>query len=178
MKHSEAVKLLFLGWQSQADSLKPEAAGLYLRTAASFAECDVTTAVHDFTQGRVADHDKRWLPSSAAFGEHCKRVRNQRLDEEARNNPRLPPPAPPPARTPLEIERARQLVRQFKATKPELYISPAEHEAAKQRIIKEALAADTSALILRIAEGDETALAEWNRQNAEQGLTKRERTAA
>jgi hypothetical protein len=180
MKHSEAVKLLFLGWQSQADALRPEAAGLYLTAAANFTEADVTVAVHELTQGRAAGLDPRWLPSSAAFGDYCRTVRNRRLDEEARNRPRLAPP-PPPSRE--EMETWKEFIARLRAEggglilkriPSDLYITPAEHEAAKARAIKEALEAHRADIILRAADGDPAAIAEWREQNEADGIAKKE----
>jgi hypothetical protein len=56
----------------------------------------------------------------------------------------------------------------------DLYNTPAEHEAAKARAIKEALEAHRADIILRAADGDPAAIAEWRAQNEADGIAKKE----
>ena len=53
-------------------------------------------------------------------------------------------------------------------------ITPAEHEAAKARAAKEAMEAHRADIILRAADGDPAAIAEWRAQNEADGIAKKE----
>jgi hypothetical protein len=178
------IKRLFSAWPQAADALSREAMGLYVEAASIFDLEDLAEAVSAFVLGNVAEHDKRFPPKVPEFADHCRRVRNARLDREARNRLRIGPPGKV---SDLTAEDRKTIVARLRGTEgtllkripAELYVTPAEHEAAKRRAIKEAEAAHTADLIIRASNGDEAALAEWRAQNRALGIAAQpERTAA
>ncbi len=140
---------------------------------------DVADAVQRFVRGQVQRAYPELMPPPAALALEIRKSRDARLDEEARNRPRL---APPPLPSREEMETRKEFIARLRAEggglvlkriPSDLYITPAEHEAAKARAIKEAMEAHRADIILRAADGDPAAIAEWRAQNEADGIAAR-----
>jgi hypothetical protein len=140
---------------------------------------DVRLAADRLIGGKI-ERNHEFIPPPAQFAFQIKRAMEERLDEETRNRPRLAPP-PPPSRE--EMETRKEFIARFRAQcngmllsriPSDLYNTPAEHEAAKARAIKEAMEAHRADIILRAADGDPAAIAEWRAQNEADGIAKKE----
>lgn len=127
---------------------------------------DVRKTVDDFIFGKV-ERNPEFIPPPGAFGAQMIRVRNERLDREARDRPRIAAPEPKRDTTPEDRKAMVQRMREsgllrMKNNSAE-YMSAADHEAAKAKAIKEALSLEADKLIIAAANGDEAALAEYQR---------------
>ncbi len=171
--NAKQVQILFSRWSMTR--LDDGAVMAYGETVAGKDERDVALAVSRLVDGKVErNHD--FIPPAPQLAFQIERAFRERLDEEARNRPRLAPPAPPSRE---EMETRKEFIARLRAEggglvlkriPSDLYIAPAEHKAAKARAIKEAMEAHRADVILRAAAGDESALAEWRAQNEAEGI--------
>jgi len=139
---------------------------------------DVRLAADRLISGKI-ERNHEFIPPPAQFAFQIKRAMEERLDEDARNRPRL---APPPPASPEEMETRKATVARLRAegggmllkrTPNDFWVTPAEHEAAKARAIKEAMEAHRADIILRAADGGPAAIAEWRAQNEAEGIAAR-----
>lgn len=73
---------------------------------------DVRRAVDDFIFGRVPGRSAEFIPPPGALAARIIHRRNQRLDEEQRSKPRLPPPIHSGDLTP---EQRKKIVAEMRA---------------------------------------------------------------
>jgi hypothetical protein len=116
---------------------------------------DVRSAVNGFLTGKV-DRNPAFIPVPGELSVEIAKRRNARLDEEARNKPRLPRS---PDQQPLSDDEAKArkafvadvLKRSGLKRSSDRIPSDPEHEAAKRRTIAEALGMDEATLAAKLA---------------------------
>lgn len=152
--HPDSIKQIdrLVRFWPQAN-LTDEAVLAYGEAASGKDPRDVRLATDRLIGGKV-ERNHEYIPPPAQFAFQINRARDERLDEEQRNKPRLAPPAPS---TDLTAEQRKALVASMRAAgkirSPGKETGPtdAEHTAAIKRTIAEAMKLETAELDAMIA---------------------------
>ena len=116
----------------------------YVEVMAQAHSDDVLSAVGSFVFGKL-DRNHAFLPAPGELSAQITKARNARLDEEARNRPRLPPPIHSGN---LTAEQRKAIVADLRAAGKiktpgkERGPTDAEHQAAFRATIAEAMKLD------------------------------------
>jgi hypothetical protein len=128
---------------------------------------DVRRAVDDFIFGRVPGRSAEFIPPPGALAARIIVRRNERLDEEQRNKPRLPPPD---SRRDAEAESRKGLIDRLKAQNGGTLLKPMKPD---EQLERDKLRKAQEAIILAAFEGDEEAIAAWRAENMARGVAAR-----